>query len=215
MRFMTPPGPELLDTSVEIRLENRGNTTETVGETWDLDYLDGEGSALYLWPEDELELEPGESLVWTWDQRVNQCYGECVNVREGDPAPPGRYQVTTTIEGVDKTVKFGLGQVFTIGFEGRPEAEFVVYATTQPEIDQMTAEAAAEEKTLIVSGIVRKGRPSFNPEWRISMGPNSILLGEVFIEVCDGSPYYVQKHRDDWLGERWCPWSSYVKRVGT
>jgi hypothetical protein len=46
------------------------------------------------------------------------------------------------------------------------------------------------------------------------MGPHSIVLGEVFVEVCDGSPFYVQRHRKEWLGERWCPWDSYVKRIG-
>jgi hypothetical protein len=46
------------------------------------------------------------------------------------------------------------------------------------------------------------------------MGPSSIVLGEVFVEVCDGDPNYVERHRREWLGERWCPWSSYVKREG-
>jgi hypothetical protein len=46
------------------------------------------------------------------------------------------------------------------------------------------------------------------------MGTRSIVLGQVFTEVCDASPTYVQNHRADWLGRRWCPWSSYVKRAG-
>jgi hypothetical protein len=36
----------------------------------------------------------------------------------------------------------------------------------------------------------------------------------VAIEVCDGNPRYVQRHRDEWRGETWCPWSSYVEKVG-
>ena len=212
-KFDAPPGRHVLGEPVEIELVNEGTTAITMGETWDLTYLDGDGSAFYQWPTDELELKPGERLVWTWDQRVNQCYGECQNVRQGDPAPAGRYEVTTTIDGYEETATFTLGQYFTVGFTSRQKIEYVVYVATQEEVDLMTAEAAAEDKTLIVSGLVQKKRP-YNSFWNFTMGPRSIELGEVFIEVCDGSPWYVQKHRDDWLGERWCPWSSYVKRVG-
>lgn len=211
--FQTGQGPEVLGEPAEISLVNNSTAPITMGETWDLEYLDGDGSAFYQWPEEELVLQPGEARVWTWDQRVNQCYGECVNVREGDPAPAGRYEVTTTVNGEEETVRFTLGQLFTLGFEARPSIEFTVFVGSQPEIDQMTAEAEAEDKTLIVSGLVRKGR-TYNMEWKFSMGPHSIELGEVFIEVCDGSPFYIQRHREEWLGERWCPWDSYVKRVG-
>lgn len=214
-RFGTEPGPEVIGQPVVITLANVGSETYSMGEIWDIEYMDGDGSAFYQWPEDELELEPGESRTWTWDQRVNQCYGECVNVREGDPAPAGRYEVRVTTYGVERTLKFALGQYFTLGFRSRPEAEFKVFVATQPEVETMTAEAAKpdDEKMLITSGIVKKGRP-FNSDWNFTMGPRSIELGEVFIEVCDGSPYYVQRHRSEWLGQRWCPWSSYVKRVG-
>ena len=213
--FITAPGPEVVGEPVEITLANVGGMTIQMGETWDLTYLDGEGTAFYQWPEDELEIAPGDSRVWTWDQRVNQCYGECVNVREGDPAPPGRYQVSTTVNGKEQTLTFNLGQFFTLGFRSRPEAEFTVFVATAPEVEQMTTEAAKpdEDKRLITSGIVKWGR-SYNSDWNFTMGARSIALGEVFIEVCDGSPYYVQRHRDEWMGERWCPWSSYVKRVG-
>jgi hypothetical protein len=77
----------------------------------------------------------------------------------------------------------------------------------------MTAQANSDEKTLIVSGIVRR-QVLYNSRWDFSMGHRSIELGEVFIEVCDGAPRYVQRHRDEWFGQRWCPWSSFVKRIG-
>ena len=198
---------------VEIRLTNDGDTTVSMGEIWTIEQVGGDGSTFYQWPAEELELAPGEERVWMWDQLINNCYGECVNVREGDPAPAGQYEVTVAADGYEHKIVFRLGQYFTIGFEGRPQAKFVVFVTTQPEVDQMTAEAAAEDKTLLINGIVR-GRKAYNPDWDISMGSNSIELGEVAIEVCDGSPYYVNRHRRQWKGERWCPWSSYVERVG-
>ena len=198
---------------VEIKLTNDGTSPVTMGDTWRIERADGDGSTFYQWPEEELEIAPGDERVWRWDQLINNCYGVCQNVRAGDPAPAGRYDVSLSVDGYEHHTSFRLGQYFTIGFEGRPQAKFVVFVTSQPEVDQMTAEAAAEDKTLIVSGIVR-GRKEYNLDWGFSMGSNSIELGEVFIEVCDGSPYYVDRHRKEWKGERWCPWSSYVERVG-
>ncbi len=199
---------------VPIRLVNRGTTAITMGETWNLSWLDGEGASFYQWPEDQLRLEPGEVREWEWDQRLNACYGECQNVREGDPAEAGRYEVTTTIDGTEISTRFMLGEYFTLGFRSRPALEFVVYVAEQPQVDQMRDEAYTDDDTdLITSGIVR-GRRSYNPDWKFSMGPRSIELGEVFIEGCDASPWYVQRNRSEWLGERWCPWSSYIKRVG-
>ena len=204
----------VLGEAVPIRLVNDGTTTITMGKTWDLTWLNGDGTAFYQWTDGELELAPGESRVWTWDQRVNACYGECQNVSPGDPAEAGRYEVTTTIDGIETSLRFSLGQYFTLGFRERQRIEFVVFVATQPEIIQMTDQAHTEDDTeSITSGIVR-GRRSYNPDWNFSMDPYSIVLGDMFIEVCDASPWYVQRYRSEWMGERWCPWGSYVKRVG-
>ena len=214
-RFSASPGRFTAGEFVDIVLVNEGTADITMGSIWDLSYLGGDATAFYQWPEGDLVLEPGESRVWRWDQRVNACYGECQNVREGDPAEPGRYEVATTIDGVEHSVRFYLGEYFTIDFRNMDADEFTVFVSTAPEIGQMTAEAGkpTEDRRLIVSGKVRTRRP-YNPNWRFSMAPGSFVLGEAFIEVCDGSPRYVERHRSEWLGERWCPWSSYVKRAG-
>jgi hypothetical protein len=107
-----------------------------------------------------------------------------------------------------------IGQFFQVGFDHLSEEErFTVFVNRANDIEQMTAEAEAQDKTLMVTGIVRKTAP-YNDPWTISMGPGSIVLAEVSIEVCDADPYYVQDHRRAWLGDRWCPWSSYVAAVG-
>jgi hypothetical protein len=214
-RFNASPGRFTMGEAVEIILVNEGTTDITMGSTWDLSYVDGEGTAFYQWPDDRLVLEPGETRVWRWDQHVNACYGECQNPYEGDPAEPGRYEVTTTVDGEEQRLGFYLGEYFTIDFRNLDEEEFTVFVASSPEIEQMAAEAGKRkrDRRLIVSGIVQKKR-AYNANWKFSMDPGSIELGEVFIEVCDASPRYVQRHRDEWLGERWCPWSSYVKRSG-
>lgn len=197
---------------IAISLLNDGTRSITMGDVWEIRSLEDGSSAQYFWSEEEAEVDPGRVVTWRWDQFVNRCYGICQNIREGDPAPVGRYVATATVDGQEVTTRFSIGQFFTLGFRER-KAEFAVFVSTQEEIDQMTSEADSEEKTLIVSGIVRKRAP-YNSVWNFSMGHRSIELGEVFIEVCDAAPRYVQRNRDEWLGERWCPWSSYVKRVG-
>jgi hypothetical protein len=105
------------------------------------------------------------------------------------------------------------GQFFTLGFEGSNKT-FVVLAREQKAIRALRADLSKpRSERRIVSGIVRTGKP-YNRTWSYTMGPWSIVLGDAFIEVCDASPTYVQNHRAAWLGQRWCPWSSYVKRAG-
>lgn len=186
----------------------RMSKTWRIGE-WQTDHQ----VAFYQWPDAERVVAAGDSRSWTWHQLGPACYGECQNVWEGEQVTAGRYGVIASFDRVQRHDVFSIGSYFTLGFEGNEDASFVVYVAQQPEIDQMNAEAQAEDKTLIVSGVVRKGEP-YNRPWTYVMGARSIVLGEVFIEVCDGAPEYVEENRDEWLGQRWCPWSSYVARAG-
>ena len=148
-------------------------------------------------------IAPGGKRTFIWDQ-----------THEGAQVDAGRFTaVVHTSEGGVGT-RFSIGRYFTLGFDGRPNTSFVVYVITQPEVDQMTEEASREEKNLIVSGVVQLRELRYNPDWSYVMDPRSIVLGEVFTEVCDAAPQYVENHKRQWKGERWCPWSSYVERVG-
>jgi hypothetical protein len=202
-----------------LTLRNSGSSAVSLNGPWTITDVRAEKQVShYDFSDEELTLEPGEEVVWEWPQD-DACYGICRNVREGQPVGPGVYRSSVESSEGTLTTRFQTGQFFTIDFtcgEGEgctPVKEFTVYVNTPEEVSQMETEAQASEKTLIVSGIVRK-KMRYNADWKISMGPGSIVLGEVFIEVCDGSATYVQRHREEWYGERWCPWSSYVKRVG-
>ncbi|MBA2725882.1 MAG: hypothetical protein H0U53_07830 [Actinobacteria bacterium] len=199
---------------VTITLLNQADYTLIFQSPWRIENSAGETVSRFYWADGETELAPGEKRTWVWDQSPNDCGsdGTCTDI--GGYVPAGRYTAIVETQDGPAETRFLIGEYFTIGFSSRPKVRFVVFVATQQEIEQMRTEAAAEDKTLIVSGIVRPGRRGYNPDWKFTMGPRSIALGEVFIEVCDGSPYYVQKHRDEWRGQRWCPWSSYVKRVG-
>jgi hypothetical protein len=198
---------------VTITLRNTTNTPLTMGDTWHItDLRDDQEQSQYIWPEDERTLQPGDERVWMWEQNQG-CYGICQNVKYGEPSGPGSYQVEIPTEVGPIALQFDIGQYFTLGFRSDESLSFVVWVNTPDEVEQMEAEAAAKDKTLIVSSLVRSGRV-YNEPWKISMDPGAVVLGEAFIEVCDGSPKYVQRHRKDWKGERWCPWSSYVEKVG-
>ena len=168
--------------------------------------------AQFHWSVAERRLAPDETAIWEWDQRRGSHSTEPAPPDEGDRVGPGGYVLT--IDTGDEVLKrrFHIGRFFTLGFDGRA-ASFVVFVNEARPIKLMKAEAGAEDKTLIVSGKVREAR-RYNGDWSYSMGPGSIVLGEVFIEVCDGSPRYVERHKDEWRGKRWCPWSSYVAAIG-
>lgn len=216
------PDPELyvahernvLGKITTLTLTNEGTADLELTSPWVIrDVRTDEQVSQYDLSDEELVLGPGEQIVWDWMQD-DACYGICRNVRAGEPVGAGLYESTVETPYSGRLrVRFQIGQYFTVGFTSRPQAKFIVYVNTPDEVAQMEAEAAKDTEKQIVSGIVRRGRP-YNSDWNFSMAPGSIVLGDVFIEVCDGSPYYVQRHRKEWLGERWCPWSSYVEKVG-
>ena len=105
------------------------------------------------------------------------------------------------------------GAYFTLGFKGGSKT-FVIFVREQKAINGLRADLSKpRSERRIVSGIVRTERP-YNHPWSYTMGSRSIVLAEAFIEVCDASPNHVENHRADWLGRRWCPWSSYVQHAG-
>ncbi|HEX2296413.1 MAG TPA: hypothetical protein VHN37_14035 [Actinomycetota bacterium] len=195
-------------------VQNVSDTGQRIGPTWTITHAkSGEVVAQNHWTRRERRLAPGETAVWEWDQREGSYSSEPSPPGEDEErVRPGGYVLTADEEDPRLTRRFQIGRFFTLGFEGRDDT-FVVFSNERRAIRAMRAEARAEDKTLIVSGIVR-GRAPYNREWSYSMGPGSIVLGEVFVEVCDASPRYVERRRKSWLGERWCPWSSYVVKTG-
>lgn len=200
--------------AITIRYVNRTDHDVRMSRKWRIgEWRTDNEVAFYQWPEAERTVAPGDERVWTWHQLGPACYGECQNVWEGEQVSAGRYAVIASFDRKQSHDTFLIGSYFTVGFEGNEDASFVVYAARQDDIDQMNAEAAAKDKTKIVSGIVRP-RARYNPDWSYVMGPGSIVLGEVFIETCDQAPESVEENRKEWLGQQWCPWNSYVARAG-
>ena len=200
--------------TVRIKLVNRGDEAVRFSDPWKV--LDRRGRAVAKLYREDNRLSPDERSVWRWDQFTSICGddGTCADISR-EHVPPGKYTAQVKVGDDLLRATFYLGRHFTLGFEGRPQLEFVVLATKPDDVRQMrqAAKDDDEEERLIVSGIVGGERP-YNPDWSYSMGPRSIVLGEVFIEKCDASPNHVENNLDDWRGKRWCPWSSYVEKVG-
>ena len=208
-------------TIVRIVLSNTGSQDIKLTSRWTI-HRRGEARSLaeMIWGNSLRTVEPGERRVWEYPQDFNTCgkpQNACTDV--GGHIGPGRYYVRAeTSLGVLKA-SFQVGRYFTLGFRCSDSGDcehaepFVVFVNEERPIRQMKREARAEEKTLIVSGIVR-GERFYNPAYSYTMGPSTIVLGEMWTEVCDAHPNYVESHRRAWMGERWCPWSSYVAKIG-
>jgi hypothetical protein len=197
----------------KLRHDNH-NKVRYMSETWDI--VDDSGAVIsqYYWTADERRMAPHAYKTWVWDQH-EACYGACQNVWEGDPAPPGTYQIRASVDDIEVTMEFTIGAYFHIGFDGRPKTDFVVFTHKADVVQQMRAELdRPQEERQIVAGKVRGRHPGYNEPWSFVLAPPSIFLGEVFVEVCDGSPNYVERHLNEWRGRQWCPWSSYVAAEG-
>jgi hypothetical protein len=211
-------GPDL-DTSknryrtgqtVVIRVSNESEEWLRFKDAWRIRRArSGDVVARRRWRGDSAIVRPGGRRTWRWDQRVTGCG----KTRAACPrVDPGRFEVVVKTGTETLTTSFQIGRYFTLGFDGS-NATFVVYVRERKPMRRMSNQAEKKDKTLIVSGIVRGGA-SYNPDWSYTMGPGSIVLGEVFIETCDASPQYVEDNREQWMGQRWCPWSSYVDKEG-
>ena len=202
-----------------IRLVNDTGRTITFKSPWRIrDRHSGRVVSRYYWTDEERTFNAGGRRVWEWQQDPNQ-YSTEAKTQVGGHVGPGSYIAEVDIADYTLREPFKIGRYFTLGFrcgeteDCDPPDPFVVFVTKDQAIRKMKEEAASEKKTLIVSGIVSR-RVRYNPDWSYSMGSQSIVLGEVFTEACDAHPEYVEEHRRQWRGERWCPWSSYVKRMG-
>jgi hypothetical protein len=70
-----------------------------------------------------------------------------------------------------------------------------------------------EERFFHIHGRIAKGNGGYNLDWSWHFVPGEWNLAEMSIELCDGTPSYVEGNLDDWLAmqDSFCPWDSYVK----
>jgi hypothetical protein len=102
-------------------------------------------------------------------------------------------------------------QSFTIGVVGQ---QFTLRATDTETIQQLIDNYNGKNN-FHVTGTLVKGDGGFNSPWSWHLDPSSVRMAEVSIELCDGTPSFVEENLDYWLDtvHTYCPWSSKVVSI--
>ena len=83
-----------------------------------------------------------------------------------------------------------------------------VMRTTDPQTIQLARERLRVGNARFPSGPVLAGDGGFNAPWSWHLDPVETRMVEVAIEVCDGTPSYVEAHLSDF--PRYCPWGAEI-----
>jgi hypothetical protein len=97
-----------------------------------------------------------------------------------------------------------------------PYADFVVQVGAESFLARIAdpaeivrfREAMAGIRSGFPLGLLRSGDGGFNSPWSWHLDPEETSLVEVAIEVCDGSPSYVETHQSEF--PTYCPWGARI-----
>lgn len=102
------------------------------------------------------------------------------------------------------------GQYFTVQVASD---QFVMYVTDADTI-RLATENFQGKNNAFPSGRIDRGNGGFNQPWSWHFIPESVRMVEASIEVCDGTPSYVNNHLDDFVSIGYCPWGGKIVKVG-
>lgn len=104
------------------------------------------------------------------------------------------------------------GDFFVVDVLGE---RFVIHVT-DPETVSLANENLEGKNKLFPSGQLARGDGGFNKPWSWYLKPETVRMVEVSIEVCDGTPSFVEKELDYWFGtvKSYCPWAGRIVAVG-
>jgi hypothetical protein len=89
--------------------------------------------------------------------------------------------------------------------------ETFLFRSTDPETIRLATESFAGRNRFFPLGPLRAGDGGFNAPWSWHLDPAETRLVEAAIEVCDGTPSYVEAHRADF--PTYCPWSARIVAI--
>ena len=126
-----------------------------------------------------------------------------------DTATDGNGTNATTEEYVDFLVTTDPQNISNV------DMHFVVRITNPDAIATARGELNKTEGFSIVAGTIIKKPAPWNPKWSFYLDPDTVIFGDMFIEVCDANVMYVEDNLasvgTDFLpGNFWCPWSTRV-----
>jgi hypothetical protein len=87
-------------------------------------------------------------------------------------------------------------------------AEQIVVRTTDPDTITAFRAAMAGQRTGFPIGPLRAGDGGFNAPWTWHFDEGQVRLTEVAIELCDGTPSFVEANLGDF--PTYCPWSARI-----
>lgn len=180
---------------------------------WSIERWDGEkrrwvGVFNPLSPSVLTPLGPGETKEWLWNQKDNK----------GHFVPSAQYRFNLTHSKSSYTTKFtitpkmGSEGYFTFNIVG--ETLRVYMSNPQSVRDAIDNFYGLNNKN-IPNGVLVDDRPGKSPydrQWSWHLAPESIVMAEAMIELCDGKPSDVERDLDYWLRSvrRFCPWLARV-----
>jgi len=89
------------------------------------------------------------------------------------------------------------------------DEQFVLRSTNPQTIAQLR-DVVAGRRQGFPAGPLLRGDGGFNGPWSWHLDPTATQVVEVAIEVCDGTPSYVEAHVADF--PTYCPWAARVVR---
>ena len=108
-------------------------------------------------------------------------------------------------DAVNPVLKDGVLATFDVNGEF-----FSVFITNTETIDQLVALWRGESSATIPSGRVVKGGVPYNSPWSWHIDSEDITMAEATVELCDGTPSYLEWHLDEWIETvgYFCPWAA-------
>jgi hypothetical protein len=89
-------------------------------------------------------------------------------------------------------------------------SETFVLRLTDPATIAAVERALQGSASTFPAGPLRRGDGGFNQPWSWHLDPAETRMVEAAIEVCDGTPSYVEGHVDDFVAVGYCPWGARV-----
>lgn len=91
--------------------------------------------------------------------------------------------------------------------------ETFVMRTTRPDVARLALESFQGRSTRFPIGPLIPGDGGFNAPWSWHLDPDRVDMTELAVEVCDGTPSYVEAHRADFEAVGYCPWAGRVVAI--
>ena len=99
---------------------------------------------------------------------------------------------------------------------GDPTQEFRVFMTKPISIRMAIENYYGLNRANIPIGAIiddRPGKSPYDSRWSWHFNPDLLNIAEAAIELCDGTPIWVETHLSEWAGRTFCPWNAHLVRL--